>query len=181
MLTRAQWQVLVSKENNFDKASGSGGKYRPAKDTDEQSEKPRKKNFDKRKIRCHNCNLLGHFKSECKNPPKVKALMAQLADEGDMMLMCELVDKEDPVLQVSAKEIVALREGKVRSQDRGSKTRVDATDAGSDFVSYVDVTGISANFAGADAAIAACARPWRSSLVTDLRGISESRVEATDT
>ncbi|VAH92296.1 hypothetical protein VPH35_066220 [Triticum aestivum] len=51
ILTRAQWQALVSKENNFDKASGSGGKYCPAKDTDEESEKPRKKKFDKRKIR----------------------------------------------------------------------------------------------------------------------------------
>ena len=29
MLTRAQW-ALVFKENNFDKASGIGGKYRPA-------------------------------------------------------------------------------------------------------------------------------------------------------
>ncbi|XP_073359615.1 uncharacterized protein [Aegilops tauschii subsp. strangulata] len=98
MLTRAQWQAMVFKENNFDKASGSSGKYRPAKDTDEQSEKPRKKKFDNSKIRCHNCNLLGQFKLECKNPPKEKALMAQLGDEGDMMLMCELVDRKDPVL-----------------------------------------------------------------------------------
>ena len=180
MLTRAQWEAMVSKENNFDKASGSGGKYRPAKDTDEQSEKPRKKKFDKRKIRCHNCNLLGHFKSECKNPPKEKALMAQFGDESDMMLMCELVDK-GPVLQTLAKEIVALDEERIHSHDYDSETRVNATDAGGDSESYIDATGISANFAGADAAIAACARPWRSSLVTDLRGISETRVEATDT
>ena len=31
MLTRAQWQTMVSKKNNFDKASGNGGKYRAAK------------------------------------------------------------------------------------------------------------------------------------------------------
>ena len=81
-----------------------------------------------------------------------------------MMLMCELVDEEDPILQASSKEIVELREKKVRSQDRGSETHVDTTDAWGDSESYVDVTGISANFAGADAAIAMCARPWRSSL-----------------
>ncbi|XP_020180746.1 uncharacterized protein [Aegilops tauschii subsp. strangulata] len=106
MLTRAQWQAMVSKENNFDKASSSGRKYHPTKDTDKLSEKPKKKKFNKRKIRCHNYNLLGHFMSECKNSPKEKALMAQLGDESDMILMCELVDKADLVLQASAKEIV---------------------------------------------------------------------------
>ena len=115
MLTRAQWQAMVSKENNFDKASGSGGKYRPAKDIDEQSEKQKKKKFNKRKIRCHNGNLLGHFKSDCKNPPKEKMLMAEEDEASDMMLMCELVDEEDHFLQASAKEIVVLREEKVCS------------------------------------------------------------------
>ena len=56
--------------------------------------------------------------------------MAQQGDEGDMMLMCELVDKVDPVLQASAKEIVVLREEKVHCQDHGSETHVDATDMG---------------------------------------------------
>jgi hypothetical protein len=129
MFMCAQWQAMVSKENN-NKASGTGGKYRPVKDTDEQSEKPKKKKFDKRKIRCNNCNLLGHFKSQCQNPPKERALMAKQGDDGDMMLMCEFVDKEDPVLQASAKEIVGLCEEKVRSQDYDSETLVDSTDAG---------------------------------------------------
>ncbi|XP_020194627.1 uncharacterized protein [Aegilops tauschii subsp. strangulata] len=105
MLTRAQWQAMVSKENNFDKASGSGGKYHPAKDADKQSDKPKKKKFNKRKIRCHNGNLLVQFKSACKNPPKEKTIMAEEDDESDLMLMCELVNKEDHVLQASATEI----------------------------------------------------------------------------
>ncbi|XP_048539779.1 splicing factor 3B subunit 2-like [Triticum urartu] len=66
--------------------------------------------------------------------------MVQEDDESDMMLMCELMDEEDPVLQVSAKEIVELREEKVRSQDYGSETRVDVTDAGDDSETCVDAT-----------------------------------------
>ena len=92
--------------------------------------------------------------------------MAQLGDESDMMLLCELVEKVDPVLQVSAKEIVVLCKEKVHSQDHGSETHVDATDAGGDSETYIDVKGISANFTEADEAITACARPWRSSLYT---------------
>lgn len=71
--------------------------------TNEQSQKDvsdgalKNKKFDKRKIKCHNCGFMGHFKSECKNPSKEKTLMAQLGYEGNMMLMCELVDEKDPV------------------------------------------------------------------------------------
>lgn len=121
---------MVSKENKNDKAPGSGGKYYP-KEFNEQSEKPNKK-FDKRKIRCHNCNLLGHFKSECKKPPKERALMAEEGDEGDMILMCELVDAEDPVVQAWAEEIVALMDENVCLHGQGPKTHVDAIDVVSD-------------------------------------------------
>ncbi|KAE8777637.1 hypothetical protein D1007_49611 [Hordeum vulgare] len=124
--------------------------------------------------------IMGHFKSECKNFPKEKALMAQQGDEGDMMLMYELVDEEDPVLQGSTKEIGALREGKVCSQDHDSKTRVDAMDAGGDSETYTNATGVSAIFAGAKEALIACARPWRSDLVTNMRDDSKIRVEATN-
>jgi hypothetical protein len=86
--------------------------------------------FDKRKIRWHNCNLLGHFKLECKNPLKEKALMAQQEDDGDMMFMCELVDEEGPVLQASAKETVVLVKEKVCLHNHGSETCVNAIDAG---------------------------------------------------
>ena len=43
--------------------------------------------------------MTGHFKSECKNPSKEKALMAKGGDDGDMMLMvevCELIDEDSP-------------------------------------------------------------------------------------
>ena len=78
--------------------------------------------------------------------------------------MSELVDEKDPDSQALTKEIVELAEEKVCHHDRGSETCVEATDAGSDSETYVSATDVSANFAGADAAIAVCARPWRSSL-----------------
>ena len=80
------------------------------------------------------------------------------------MLMCELVDKQDPVLQEPAKEIVVLVKEKVHLHNHGSETRVDATDTGGDSETCVDATDVGANFTGSDTAKAACARPWRSSL-----------------
>ena len=71
-------------------------------------------------MRCYNCGLLGHFKADCKEAPKQKALIAQQGDDGDMMLMSELVDEEDPDSQVLTKEIVELAEEKVCHQDYGS-------------------------------------------------------------
>ena len=56
--------------------------------------------------------------------------MDEEGDDGDMLLMCELMDVEDPVLQASAKEIVTLHEEKVNPQGHDTETRIDATDAG---------------------------------------------------
>ncbi|XP_073363674.1 uncharacterized protein [Aegilops tauschii subsp. strangulata] len=171
MLTKAQW-IALKKQGGSTSSSKKKGKQRSARknfadsddDSDDEAAPPPRRKFDIRKVRCYNCGLLGHFKADCEEAPKQKALIAQQEDDSDMMLMCELVDTKDPVLQASAKETVVLREEKVCSQDYGSETRVDATDMGGDFKDYVEVTGLSANFAGSDAAIAACARPWRGSL-----------------
>ncbi|KAM3256600.1 hypothetical protein ACQJBY_049186 [Aegilops geniculata] len=137
MLTKAQWDAL-EKQGGSRSSSKKKGKQRSARknfadsddDSDNEAAPPPRRKFDIKKVRCYNCGLLGHFKADCEEAPKQKALMVQQGDDGDMMLICELVDKEDPILQVSAKEIVALHEKKVRSQDHGLETRVDAMDAG---------------------------------------------------
>jgi hypothetical protein len=54
----------------------------------------------KKKVRCHNCGEFGHFKVDCRKPPKPKerALIAQERDDGSMMLilkLCELKDEEE--------------------------------------------------------------------------------------
>ena len=71
--------------------------------------------------------------------------MAQEGDDSPMHLMCELVDKDDPVLQAVAKETDMLVEEKVFLQF--SETRVDATDTGGDSINHADSTGMKAYMA----------------------------------
>ena len=123
MLTRAQWLALDSRRGG----EGSSSNTRQDRAPKEQSKKnagdgaPKKKKFDKRKIKCHNCGIMGHFKSECKKPPKEKALMAKGGDDGDMMLMvevCELMDEDSPAPKAPATEVVTLIEEAVYLHDK---------------------------------------------------------------
>ena len=144
MLTKAQWDAL-EKQGGSTSSSKKKGKQRSARknfadsedDSDDEAAPPPRRKFDIRKVRCYNCGLLGHFKADCEEAPKQKALIAQQGDDGDMMLMCKLVDEEDPDSQALTKEIVELAEEKVFHHDRDSETCVEATDAGSDSETYV--------------------------------------------
>jgi hypothetical protein len=77
MLTRAQWQAIDAREKS-DGASGNSGKKEDSHSTKKlgKGKKPKKK-FDKKNLRCHKCNQLGHFKLERRNAPAEKALMAR--------------------------------------------------------------------------------------------------------
>ncbi|XP_073359731.1 uncharacterized protein [Aegilops tauschii subsp. strangulata] len=139
MLTRAQW-VALSKEKQDGSTSSSKkkGKQRSVRknfadsddDSDDEAVPPPRRKFDIRNVRCYHCGLLGHFKADCEEAPKQKALMTQQGDDGDMMLMCKLVDDEDPDSQALTKEIVELAEEKVCHHLHGPETRIYATDAG---------------------------------------------------
>jgi hypothetical protein len=106
-------------------SSNKKEKQRPAKkhiagQEDDDKAPPRRK-FDIKKVRCHNCGELGHCKSDCRKPPKERALMAQEGDDGPMMLMLEvseLKDEEELAPPVPAKEIVTLVEEKVYLHDK---------------------------------------------------------------
>src|SRR3954467_5612916 len=100
------WLELFAKEEKGDKASGSKSDRedsRPAKKyiagEDEDGPPPRRK-FDIKKVRCHKCGELGHFKKDCKKSLKERALIPQEGDDdGPMMLMLEvteLKDEDDP-------------------------------------------------------------------------------------
>jgi hypothetical protein len=126
MLTRAQWQAIDAREKS-DGASGSGRKKEDSHSTKKSGNKGKKptKKFDKKNLYCHKCNQLGHFKSECRNAPAEKALMAREGDDGPMMMMvevCEQSDNGESPSQEPAKEIVKLKEEKVLLHDRTRNT-----------------------------------------------------------
>jgi hypothetical protein len=89
-----------------------------------KGKKPKKK-FDKKNLRCHKCNQLGHFKLECCNAPAEKALMAREGDDGPRIMMlevCEQSDNGESPPQDPAMEIVKLEEEKVFLHDRTRNT-----------------------------------------------------------
>jgi hypothetical protein len=96
MLTRAQWQTVDARDKS-DGASGSSGKKEDSHSTKKSSNKGKKpkKKFDKKNLRYHKCNQLGHFKSKCCNAPAEKALMAREGDDGPMMMMLEVCKQSD--------------------------------------------------------------------------------------
>jgi hypothetical protein len=126
MLTRAQWQAIDAREKS-DGASGSNGRKDDShsmKKSGNKGKKPKKK-FDKKNLRCHKCNQLGHFKSECCNAPAEKALMMREGDDEPMMMMlevCEQSDNGESPPKEPATKIIKLEEEKVFLHDRTRNT-----------------------------------------------------------
>ncbi|XP_010233064.1 uncharacterized protein LOC104583064 [Brachypodium distachyon] len=105
MMTRAQWSAMAARKigdsssssGRRDQAKG-GGRAQAKKapqGTEEKGAAPKKK-FDRKKVRCHNCGIYGHFKSECRKPQKEKAYKAREEDDDPALLMvemCELMEE----------------------------------------------------------------------------------------
>uniref|UniRef100_A0A452YWH3 CCHC-type domain-containing protein n=1 Tax=Aegilops tauschii subsp. strangulata TaxID=200361 RepID=A0A452YWH3_AEGTS len=95
--TKAQWIALLKEKQGGSSSNGKKkgkGKQHSARKNfagsdDKDAPAPPRRKFDIRKVRCYTCGLLGHFKADCEEAPKPKALMAEEGDDGDMMLMFE--------------------------------------------------------------------------------------------
>ncbi|XP_024310389.1 uncharacterized protein LOC104585067 [Brachypodium distachyon] len=135
MMTRAQWSAMAARKTG-DSSSSSGrrdqakgeGRAQAKKapqGTEEKGAAPKKK-IDRKKVKCHNCGIYGHFKSECRKPQKEKAYMAREEDDDPALLMvemCELMEKGQEKVIEEKSETVTLVEKKVYLHD---KARVKA-------------------------------------------------------
>ena len=101
MLSRAQWEKLEGKKTGGEGSSSggqngdrSGSHGKKPQQHGSNSNSGRGKNNDwKKKYKCHNCGIKGHFAAECRKPKKERALMAEKEDEGPAtLLMAEICD-----------------------------------------------------------------------------------------
>jgi hypothetical protein len=109
LMTKALEQLLQVKKGSGGAGSSggsagkkSGGKTdrtKPNKDTDGDRGKQKKKGkFDITKVRCYNCNEKGHFQSDCPEPKKEKANLAEKEEDDPALLMleaCELTQQSE--------------------------------------------------------------------------------------
>lgn len=150
MLTRSQWEGMVVKEKKSS-AEGSGSSTKKQNNRGDDRDQGKKGNhgnyehkanskpkFDKKRIKCYNCGMYRHFKSECLKPKKEKAFVAEKGDDDPALLMaeaCELMENREEVT-----ELVTLVKDNVHLQLEG-----DNTDDGK--VWYLD-TGASNHMTG---------------------------------
>ncbi|XP_073351834.1 uncharacterized protein [Aegilops tauschii subsp. strangulata] len=128
MLTRAQWQLLIAREKKAGEGSSNTRQDRAPKEQNKRnagdSAPKKKKKFDKRKIKCYNCGIMGHFKSECRKPAKEQAYIAKKGDIDDdqaNMLLCEICEFPQVDVQMQVAETVALVEKKIYLHEEDEK------------------------------------------------------------
>jgi transposase InsO family protein len=128
LMTRALEQLMQNKKGGASgsgapggqKAGGKTDRTKPQKNSEADRGKQKKKGkFDIAKVRCYNCNEKGHFQSDCPEPRKEKANLAEQEDDDPALLMleaCEVTYQNNFVT-----EQVFLNEEKVIPKLTGSQ------------------------------------------------------------
>jgi hypothetical protein len=138
LMTRALEHLMQNKKSGGAGGSGSStgqksswktNRTKTGKNSDgDRGKQKRKGKFDITKVRCYNCNEKGHFQSDCPEPKREKANLAQEEDEDQALLMLETCDLTQAAQPLS--EQVFLNEEKVVPKLTGNKDTAWYLDSG---------------------------------------------------
>ncbi|KAJ0975708.1 hypothetical protein J5N97_017673 [Dioscorea zingiberensis] len=130
LLTRAEWKAKEKESGKFFPSSSSKGRGRGGgrsqgrergrghsggRGEDGHDSEQSTKKFDKKKVKCYNCNHMGHFASECRSKKKDdRAYVAEKEDDDPSLLMAEAYAlaqvTQEPTMRVMLNEERVLLE-----------------------------------------------------------------------
>ncbi|CAL1392261.1 unnamed protein product [Linum trigynum] len=136
MVTRGQIKNMIQKGRIIGEGSSERSHASRQDDdverrnSDVKKEKKHRK-FDKSKIKCFNCNVMGHFASECRKPKRERAnLVLEEDDDVDEPALLMMESCEIATLGVASKGEVYLSEERVLPKLIGSQTHSWYLDSG---------------------------------------------------
>ena len=142
LYARADWEAPSSKgsrdgegssnsKRNGHTEKGKGNGKPQGRDKDDQSDERKPRNLDMSKIKCYNCNEMGHFAKQCPEPTKreMRANWAKYEDDEPALLMAEVCDLTQTMV-VKTNRKVQLHEKKATPKQSGNDNTIDHGDRG---------------------------------------------------
>ena len=142
MYSRADWEAPRSKgkrDGEESSDSDNDGHHVKGKEKGkshghgkgDQSNEQRPRNLDMSKVKCYNCNTMGHFAKQCPEPNKrdLRANLVKYEDDDPTLLMAKVCDLTQTVV-VKPNRKVVLQEKKVTPKLSGNEDTSNQGDRG---------------------------------------------------